>query len=115
MAEIGERIFYESQVTGEIKSSIVIEIEPCEYVDDDGKIIDFNMYKVGPHEEIEDYNCIPKNNPKVVKYLAEEAGRYYEDDKKKRDILEYIISRGWATTEDGARGFLFCLFNCYSE
>jgi hypothetical protein len=115
MAEIGEKIFYENPITHEIESSIIIGIEPCGYVDDDGKIIDFNMYKVGPYEEIEDYNCIPKNHPKVVKYLAGEDGKYSEDDKKKRDILEYIMSRGWALTEDSARGFLFRLFNCYAE
>ena len=115
MAEIGERIFYEHQGTGEIESSIIIGIEPCEYADDDGEMIEFNMYRTGPYEEIEDYNCLPKNHPKVVKYLAGEAGKYSEEDKKKQDILNYIISRGWASTEDGARGFLFRLFNCYAE
>ena len=71
--KIGDRIFFEYASDHSIGEAIVIDIEPRSYKQyDDGKntYVDFhfNMLRTGKHSMIEDYNCIPENDSRVIEY-----------------------------------------------
>lgn len=76
--KIGDRIFFEYIGDGSIGEAIVIDIEPRSYKQyDDGKNtyvdIHFNMLRTGSHEMIEDYNCVPEDDPRVIEYKKTHA------------------------------------------
>lgn len=72
--KIGDRIFFEYISDGSIGEAIVTDIEPRSYKQYDyakNTYIDihyFNMLRTGPHEMIEDYNCISEDDPRVIEY-----------------------------------------------
>lgn len=71
--KIGDRIFFEYISDGSIGEAIVMDIEPRSYKQyDDGKNtyvdIHFNMLRTGAHEMIEDYSCVPEDDPRVIEY-----------------------------------------------
>lgn len=70
--KIGDRIFFEYLSDNSIGEAIVTDIEPRSYQQYDGKNtyvdVHFNMLRTGPHEMIEDYNCIPEDDPRVIEY-----------------------------------------------
>lgn len=71
--KIGDRVFFEYISDGSIGEAIVMDIEPRSYKNyDDGQNkyvdIDFNMLRTGKHSMIEDYNCLPEDDPRVIEY-----------------------------------------------
>lgn len=74
--KVGDRIFFEYAypgANGEIGEAIVQKIEPRSYKQyDDGQNtyvdINFNMLRTGKHSMIEDYNCLPEDDPRVIEY-----------------------------------------------
>lgn len=89
--KVGDRIFYECYPSGEVGTAIIKRIENKSYRDDNGKEIPFKWlilqesgsYSVG----IEDYNCLPYNNPRVKELIK----KYKKFDKEKDNIVESIV------------------------
>ena len=69
--KVGDRIFFEYEypgADGEIGEAIVKKIEPRSYKSRTGELVDFNMLRTGKYTCIEDYNCIPEDDPRVIEY-----------------------------------------------
>ena len=76
--KIGDRIFFEYIRDNSIGEAIVTDIEPRSYKQyDDGQNtyidISFNMLRTGKHSMIEDYNCLPEDDPRVIEYKKAHA------------------------------------------
>ena len=70
--KVGDRIFFEYEypgANGEIGEAIVQKIEPRFYKHHKtGEIINYNMLHTGTYTAIEDYNCLPEDDPRVIEY-----------------------------------------------
>jgi len=66
--KVGDRIFFEYWDDKSIGEAVVRDIEHRSYDTDDGGTIEFNFLHTGSHTAIEDYNCIPEDDPRVVEY-----------------------------------------------
>lgn len=67
--KIGDRIFFEYVSDGTIGEAIVINLEPRSYTNaKTGEVINFNMLRTGKYTMIEDYNCLPENDSRVIEY-----------------------------------------------
>lgn len=89
--KVGERVFYECYPSGEIGTAIIKRIESESYKDDNGKEIPFKwliLQEVANCSSgIEDYNCLPYNDPRVKELIKQ----YKKIDKEKDNIVESIV------------------------
>lgn len=69
--KVGDRIYFEYFSDKSIGTAVVTEIEPRFYYEGNGKRIDYNMLRTGPHTCIEDYNTLSPSNPKVKAFIKE--------------------------------------------
>lgn len=87
--KVGDRIFYENY-DGTVGTSIVLEIEPKSYVDDNGRTINYNMLVTerGSNWTVstEDYNTLPYSDPRV-KALIKELEKQDEFVDKIREFV----------------------------
>ena len=66
--KVGDRIFFEYVSDGTIGEAIVKDIEPRSYKNRNGEIINYNMLRTSKYSMIEDYNCLPEDDPRVIEY-----------------------------------------------
>ena len=89
--KVGDRVFYECYPSGEIGTAIIKRIENESYRDDNGKEIPFKwliLQEVANCSSgIEDYNCLPYNDPRVKELIK----KYKNFDKERDNILESIV------------------------
>lgn len=75
--KVGDRIFFEYAypgANGKIGEAIIAKIEPRSYKHhSSGKIINFNMLHTGKYTCIEDYNCLPEDDLRVIEYKQNNA------------------------------------------
>jgi hypothetical protein len=90
--KVGDRIFYE-YYDGTIGTAIVLEIKPENYVDDNGKTINYDMlitWKSGNCSSgTEDYNTLPYSDPRVKELQKQLA----KQDNLAQDVRDWIISK----------------------
>lgn len=116
--KIGDRIFYEIygtevedhhlKVTG-IGSAIVRGLRPSSYIDDDGKIVKYFMLKTGPMTVIEDYNCLPYDDPRVQK----EMEKWKKHDEQRNEMFMWVSNK-WNVPYDEVEKHIQWLLNCNS-
>ena len=89
--EVGDRIFYEYYPSREVGTAIIKRIENQSYIDDNGKEMPFKWLVVWESGScssgIEDYSCLPYNDPRVKKLMK----KYKKFDKEKDNIVESIV------------------------
>lgn len=89
--KVGDRIFYEKYPSGEMGTAIIKRIKNESYRDDNGEEIPFKwlvLWESGNCSSgIEDYNCLPHNDPRVKEAIK----KYKKFDEEKDNIIESII------------------------
>ena len=94
---VGDRIFYENY-KGDIASAIVLGIEDREMDSDmygrpakKGTMVKYRLYKTGACTFIEDYNCLPENDPRVVKF---KDGRTFITPNFREQLVQWLTAHG---------------------
>ena len=82
----GDRIFYECY-DGSIGTDIVLKVEDRQNVYTDGKIEYFHVLYTSPYTMIEDYNCLPMNDPRVKELIK----KYRKFDKEKDELINKMV------------------------
>lgn len=89
--KVGDRIFYEDYPSNEICTAIIKRIDNQSYTDHNGKEILYKWLTVWEDGNcssgIEDYNCLPYNDPRVKEAIK----KYKTFDKERDNIIESII------------------------
>lgn len=88
---VGDRIFYECYPSGEVDTAIIKRIKNESYIDDKGKEVPFKwliLWESGNCSSgIEDYSCLPYNDPRVKELIK----KYKKFDEEKDNIVESIV------------------------
>ena len=92
---VGDRIFYEDY-KGDIASAIILGIEEREMDSDmygrqSKKPVKYRLYSTGAHTAIEDYNCLPENDPRVVKF---KDGRKFITPNFREQLVAWLTAHG---------------------
>ena len=82
----GDRIFYK-RYDGTIGTDIVLRVEEKVYKNEKGYDVHYQWIDVDECSGIENYNCLPYNNPKVRKLKKQ----YDVFDKAKSEIIQQIL------------------------
>lgn len=106
--KIGDRVFFEYISDSSIGEAIVMDIEPRSYKHyDDGKNtyvdIDFNMLRTGKHSMIEDYNCLPEDDPRVIEYKKTHADPRIFKEK----FENFLNDNGFDLSQSPIRNYLY--------
>lgn len=93
--KVGDRIFYEDY-KGDVASAIVLGIEDREMDTDiygrpSKKPVKYKLYKTGANTVIEDYNCLPENDLRVVKY---KDGRTFITPNFREQLVQWLTAHG---------------------
>ena len=83
----GDRIFYDCFYDKSIHTDIVLAVENSYYISDQGYRVNYQELQVDDHMFIENYNCLPMNDPRV-KELAKKYAAY---DKAKEKLQETVL------------------------
>lgn len=90
--KVGDRIFYETYPNREICTDTIKRIEDKFYLSDKGRKMPFKwlvLWESGNCSSgIEDYNCLPDNDPRV----KELSKGLKEFDKEKKNIIDSIVN-----------------------
>jgi len=89
MANIGDRIYFK-YYDDTIGSAVILGMEDRKYDHPDGEF-NFKMYKVGSHSKIEDYNCLPEDDPRVQEYIKKNKKNFEFEDKFREFMKDYDI------------------------
>lgn len=82
--KIGDRVFFDCY-NGTISSTVITNITDESYIED-GKTYNYKMYETGPTSAIEDYNCLPDTDPRVIEYKKKNKD-VFNLEKKIRNLL----------------------------
>ena len=89
--KVGDRVFYETYLDKEVCTDTVKRVREEHYIDDNGKEIPYKWLTLWENGNcssgIEDYNCLPYNDPRV-KELIKKLKKF---DKEKHDIIDSIM------------------------
>lgn len=95
--KVGDRVFYEDY-KGDIASAIILGIEEREMDSDiygrpakKGSKVKYRLYMTGKCTAIEDYNCLPENDPRVRKY---KDGRTFVASNLREQLVQWLTAHG---------------------
>jgi hypothetical protein len=95
--KVGDRVFYEDY-KGDVASAIILRIEEREMDSDrygrpakNGGKVKYRLYMTGRCTAIEDYNCLPENDPRVRKY---KDGRTFIASNFREQLVGWLTSHG---------------------
>ena len=81
----GDRIFYEYHDKS-IGTDIVLSVEEKEYQSEQGYPVKYQWLNIDEYSGIENYNCLPQNDPRVKELVKQ----YAAFDKAKPSIIQTI-------------------------
>ncbi len=102
-AKVGDIVYFEMYGSLDCKdvtigSDIVREITDESFIGDTGVIINYKQYVTGDGmTAIEDYNCIPADDPRVIAYI-EEAKRLADD--RDTELRKFVFGDRTPTKEE---------------
>lgn len=95
--KVGDRIFYEDY-KGDIASAIILGIEDREMDSDmygrpakKGTMVKYRLYKTGACAFIEDYNCLPENDPRVKEL---KKSRTWVTPNFREQLVDWLTAHG---------------------
>ena len=109
--KVGDRIFFEYLDSNEIGSATIKDIEDRSYIDDFGKERHYKLYSTSPYEAIEDYNCLPEDDPRVVAY----KGKELISPSFEADLREWLEEHGARKGDKEVENILYQLYLDFSR
>lgn len=93
--KVGDRIFFE-YYDGTIGTAIIKKIVDDEYKESQGyghpdKVVKYKRYYTGKYETIEDYTCLPDNDPRVKEFCK---GKKFVTISLEDDLRAWLESHG---------------------